>query len=80
MRRSDSTRLAATALVCLVASVSCSWWPKPVRAEVQPCPLASEEVLIQLMVLDAEGMFEELTTWIADDLIPYCAGIDGINE
>ena len=80
MRRSVSTRLAGIALACLAAIALSSCCKSYVKASVEPCPLSNRRAMMQLIMLDGEGKNEALVKWIADDIMPYCAGIDGINE
>ena len=75
MRRNGSTRLAAIALVCLAASGSTSCCKTYAKATVEPCPKMSEALLLH--VRDNMGLAED---FVADEMIPYCAGVDAINE
>ena len=76
MQRSDFTRGFGRVAACLVALVWSGCCKTYAKAEVEPCPPMSVE-----MILHLQG--EELDVadvYVADEIIPYCAGIDALNE
>lgn len=80
MLRSVSTRLATTAVAFLAASVFSGCCKSYVRATVEPCPPASHEVLVQVLQMDAAEKYEAVVAYVADDILPYCRGIEAILE
>jgi len=71
-----STRLAVTALACLVGSASLSCYKSYVRAHVPRCPPMSEKLLEELLtVTDSPAVI-----YTADETIPYCVGIDALLD
>ena len=75
MRPSGSTQLVAILLVCLAGSGSLSCYKRYVRAHVEACPPMSEAVVVEMTVVDSP-----LVTYVADEIIPYCKGIDAVLE
>ncbi len=75
MRRSVSTRLAGIAVVCLVGSGLSGCCKSYVQAQVEPCPPMSAELLMH--ILDGGDVAD---VYVADEIIPYCAGIKAVNE
>ena len=76
MRRNASTKLGAIAVAFLGASVlnSCCARSAP-KPEIPLCPKTPEAVLLELLVIDSAS-----TDYLADEIIPYCAGIKAMGE
>jgi hypothetical protein len=74
MRRNASTRLGAIAVVFLAAIALSSCCGKSVvPVEVEPCPVMTEAMLLEIGVSDSLA-----AVYVADEIIPYCAGIDAM--
>lgn len=76
-----SKKPAARALIFLVASVLSGCCHELPNASVPPCPKPSREAILQLMALDEdpEKRNEDLVHWAADEIIPYCNGVDAVD-
>ena len=71
-----STRRVASLLAFLVLSGSLSCCKSYVRAHVPRCPKISE-----MMVMEMQTVTNSPTVdYVADELIPYCAGIDALRS
>jgi hypothetical protein len=69
-------RLAGIVLACLVASGSSSCCGKSAQQiEVPLCPKMKEEMLEHLKTGD-----DPADVYVADEIIPYCKGIEAMNE
>jgi hypothetical protein len=54
-----------------------------VKAEIEPCPLATQQAIIQLLILENNPQFkqfDDLVVWVADEIIPYCSGIEAVSD
>lgn len=80
MRRSASMRLAGTVAACLAGIVSITCCKSYVQAEIEPCPKATTLMLMDLDGLNEEGLHEPVVAYLADEILPYCAGIGAVNE
>ena len=76
MQRNASTKLGAIAVACLAAiGLSSCCGKSAVKPEIELCPKMTEE---QLLVLrDGSG---PVIDYVADEIIPYCAGIKAMGE
>ena len=75
MASSDSNRRVVTLLVCLVASVSFSCCKSYVRAHVPRCPQMNEAMAAEMLTQESATI-----TYVADEIIPYCKGIEALRE
>lgn len=70
-----STKLVVIAAACLVSSGSLSCCKSYVQANVPACPLMTEAMVLEMMAV----MDSPTVDYVADDLIPYCKGIDALR-
>ena len=71
MRRNASTKLGAIAVAFLAASAFSGCCGKSVpKPEIPQCPKMSEAMLEEILTGDSATI-----TYVADEIIPYCAGI-----
>ncbi len=75
MRRSVSTKLAASLVVFLAALASSGCCKPSVRVDVEPCPVMSKEMLEHLKTGD-----DPADVYVADEIIPYCDGIKAMKN
>ena len=82
MRRDGSMKLAVSLAVSLGALVSNGCCKRYVQIEVEPCPPMSEEMLEHLKVedLDVRNPDDLADVYVADEIIPYCDGIEAIPD
>lgn len=66
-----STGLVGLVLACLVLSGSLSCYKRYVRAHVPNCPMVTEKMVMEMMVVTESPTID----YVADELIPYCKGI-----
>ena len=69
-----STKHGVLVLAFLVLSGSLSCCKSYVQAHVPRCPLISEMMVMEMMTVTDSPTVD----YVADELIPYCAGIDAL--